>query len=240
MNSSNPFTQDLGSFSVASQPEQVRAAFIRRTYAHVAAALFIFTGVCAAIVNSPLAEPITRLMLGNQFSWLIVLAAFMVVSWLANKWAMSDTSQGMQYLGLGVYVVAQALIFTPLLFIANTYYPGIIVQAGFLTVILFLGLTLIAFTTKKDFSFLGGILKIGFMVALGVIVCGILFQFTLGIVFSAVMIALAGGSILYNTSQIQYHYNPAQHVAAALSLFASVALLFWYILQLLMSLQGRD
>lgn len=240
MNSSNPFTQDLGSFSVAAQPEQVRAAFIRRTYTHVAGALLVFAALCAAIIHSPIAEPITRTLLGSQFSWLIVLGAFMAVSWIANKWAFSATSAGTQYAGLGLFIAAEAIIFTPLLFIANSYYPGIIVQAGFLTIILFLGLTLIAFTTRKDFSFLGGILKIGFLVALGVIVAGILFGFNLGIFFSAIMIVMAAGSILYNTSQIQYHFNPTQHVAAALSLFASVALLFWYILQLLMSLQGRD
>ena len=49
------------------------------------------------------------------------------------------------------------------------------------------------------------------------------------------MIVLASGSILYNTSAIMYHYAPGQHVAASLSLFASVALLFWYVLRLFMS-----
>lgn len=76
-------------------------------------------------------------------------------------------SQGQQYLGLGLFVVAEALIFLPLLLMANLMVPGgeLILQAGIITAALFLGLTLIAFTTKKDFTFLGGILKMGFIVA---------------------------------------------------------------------------
>jgi len=49
------------------------------------------------------------------------------------------------------------------------------------------------------------------------------------------MVILAAGSILYNTSNIIHHYNTQQYVAASLSLFASVALLFWYLLQIFMS-----
>jgi FtsH-binding integral membrane protein len=236
----NPSTSDLGAFSVAAQSEAVRTTFIRRTYAHLAGAIAVFALLCTAILQSSLAETITATLLGSSMGWLIVLGAFMLVAWVANSWALNATSMGKQYAGLGLYVVAEAIIFTPILYIADNYYPGVIAQAGFLTVILFLSLTMIAFTTRKDFSFLGGVLKIGFLIAIGVIVCSLLFGFHLGTFFSAVMIAMAAGSILYNTSQIQYHYRTNQYVAASLSLFASVALLFWYVMQLLMSLSRGD
>jgi FtsH-binding integral membrane protein len=141
----------------------------------------------------------------------------------------------MQYIGLSVYVVAQALIMLPLLMIANGMENGVIAKAGLVTVAMVLGLTLIAFTTRKDFSFLGGMLKIGGMVALGVIVASFFLPITLGTWFSAAMILFASGSILYSTSNIMYHYRTTQHVAASLSLFAGVALLFWYVLRLFMS-----
>jgi FtsH-binding integral membrane protein len=48
------------------------------------------------------------------------------------------------------------------------------------------------------------------------------------------MVAFAGAAILYETSNILHHYRPNQHVAASLSLFASVALLFWYVLRIFM------
>jgi FtsH-binding integral membrane protein len=75
----------------------------------------------------------------------------------------------------------------------------------------------------------------GFFAATGLIVCAILFNFALGPIFIYAMIALACASILYNTSEILHNYRTTQYVAAALGLFASVILLFWYVLQLFMS-----
>ena len=54
------------------------------------------------------------------------------------------------------------------------------------------------------------------------------------------LLLLAAASILYNTSNILRIYNPNQHVAAALTLFASVALLFWYVLRILMGSSRRS
>jgi FtsH-binding integral membrane protein len=111
--------------------------------------------------------------------------------------------------------------------------------AGILTLLLFAGLTAVVFTTRKDFSFMGSILKIGGFIAIGLIVCGAIFGFELGLVFSGAMVLLAGGAILYDTSKILLHYRTDQHVGAALELFASVALLFWYVLRIVMSLTRR-
>ena len=81
------------------------------------------------------------------------------------------------------------------------------------------------------------ILTIGGFVALGVIVASIIFGFSLGIIFSAIMVLFASVAILYDTSQVLHHYRTDQHVAASLALFASVTLMFWYVLRLIMSLQ---
>ena len=68
----------------------------------------------------------------------------------------------------------------------------------------------------------------------------IVFGFSLGLLFSGAMVIIASISILYNTSNVLHRYNPQQHVAAALSLFASVALLFWYILRIFMGSSRRS
>ncbi|MFP6896628.1 MAG: Bax inhibitor-1 family protein [Roseibacillus sp.] len=231
-------------YVVAEAPVDVRATFIRKTYAHLAGAIAAFVALEFLLFQIPGIEKIVMTMMGGRFSWLFVLGGFMVVSWLANKWAMSSTSMGMQYAGLGIYVVAEAIIFLPLLLIAAhpqfLNQPQIIGQAAIITGALFGGLTLIAFTTKKDFSFLGGILKMGFFVAMGLIVASIFMGFNLGLLFSGAMILLASISILYSTSNIIHHYGTTQYVAAALGLFASVALLFWYVLRILMAFSGRD
>ncbi len=231
-------------YVVAEAPADVRATFIRKTYAHLAGAIAAFVALEFLLFQIPGIEKMVMTMMGGRFSWLFVLGGFMVVSWLANKWAMSSTSMGMQYAGLGIYVVAEAIIFLPLLLIAAhpqfRNQPQSIGQAAIITGALFGGLTLIAFTTKKDFSFLGGILKMGFFVAMGLIVASIFMGFNLGLLFSGAMILLASISILYSTSNIIHHYGTTQYVAAALGLFASVALLFWYVLRILMAFSGRD
>ncbi len=208
-----------------------RASFIRKTYFHLAGAVLLFIVLEAALLASPLAAGFTALLAGNNLLWLLVLGAFVGVSFLADSWARSSTSSTMQYIGLGLYVLIEAIILMPLLFIAQ-----IIPQAAVLTLALFSGLSLIALTSNADFSFLRGALVIGGFAALGVIIASMIFGFGLGAWFSGAMIVFAGGSILYETSNVQRHYRTDQHVAAALSLFASLALLFWYILRFLMDI----
>jgi FtsH-binding integral membrane protein len=172
-------------------------------------------------------------MLGT--SWLLVLGGFMIASWLATRAAHTARSRGAQYLALDGFVLAEAIIFLPLLVIADLYAPGAIPSAGLVTMLGFSGLTAIAFITRKDFSFLGGLLRWAFIVALVAIVAGVIFGFQLGTWFSVGMVGLAGAAILYDTSNVIHHYPEDRYVAAALQLFASVALMFWYVLQLFLS-----
>lgn len=214
-----------------------RGQFIRRVYFHLAGAILAFAAIEAALLMSPIAMPVVKLMVGGNYSWLVVMGLFMGISWLADKWASSDTSKPMQYLGLAVYVVAMAVVTMPLMALALIQAPNIIPMAVCITAALTLGLTAVVMMTKTDFSFLRGALVIGGFVALGVIVASIVFGFELGILFSAIMVVFAGAAILYHTSAIFQNYRTDQYVAASLSLFASIALLFWYILRLLLSMR---
>jgi len=238
MESFNPYASP---YSVAQSPADTRTEFYQKTYLHLAGAIGVFILLEAALFSIPGIELKVLTML-QGFNWLLVLGLFMGVSWVANKWAVSDTSRSMQYAGLGLYIVAAAIIFFSI-FVVATYYTGqsgLVGQAGIITAALFAGLTFVAFTTKKDFSFLGGVLKISFFVALGLIVASMFMGFNLGLWFSGAMVLVAGCSILYQTSNIIHQYRPDQYVAASLGLFASVALLFWYVLQILMSLSNND
>ena len=222
-------------YTVAGAVPTERAGFIRRTYGHLALAILAFVGLEYVILQQPWVESMAMKMTGGM-SWLLVLGAFMVVSWIANKWAMSDTSRGMQYLGLGLFIVAEAFIFLPILYIAvNFSDKDVIPKAALVTLFIFAGLTSAVFITKKDFSFLRSFLVIGGFIAMGIIVCGILFGFNLGTWFAGAMAIFASVAILYSTSNVMKHYRTDQHVAAALSLFSSVALLFWYILRIFMA-----
>jgi FtsH-binding integral membrane protein len=214
-----------------------RSQFIVRTYNHLFGAIVAFTAIEFGLFTSGVAESIARAMLGTN--WLFVLGAFMATSWLASRVANTSTSKPAQYAALGAYVVLEALIFVPLLFVANHYAPGAIQTAGIITMLGFAGLTGIAFATRKDFSFLRGIVMFGGIMALVAIVAGGIFGFQLGTFFSVAMVGLAGAAILYDTSNVLHHFPEDRYVGAALQLFASVALMFWYVLRIVMSMNRR-
>jgi len=221
---------------VAAIGVDARASFINRTYNHLMGAIALFTLIEVGLFESGLAQSITQVLLSG--SWLIVLGAFMVVGWLASRVALTSESKGAQYAALAGFVVAESIIFAPMLWLANQFAPGAIQSAAVVTLIGFAGLTAVAFITRKDFSFLRGMLMWGGVVALLAIVGGAVFGFQLGTWFSVAMIGFAGTAILYDTSNVLHHFPEDRYVGAALQLFASVALMFWYVLRLFMA--SRD
>jgi len=226
--------------SAAESAASDRAAFVRRVYMHLAGAVLLLIGLTATLLNTVDHRTVLQLMFGTSWSWLVVMGLFMGAGFVAQMWARSRTSPALQYMGLGLYVFAWAVVMLPLMIVASAYQPEVIPQAGVMTAAVFGGLTLAVFVTRKDYTFLGPVLAVGSMIALGVIVAGILFGFTLGLFFSFAMVALVAGYILYDTSNVMLHYPTDMHVAAALELFADVAMLFYYIVTILMRLNSRD
>lgn len=240
MNFDNPYAVSADSHVAALAEKSERAAFIQRTYSHLAAAVVAFVmleGLLLSIFPAEVLLEKLRPLIGG-YGWLLFLGGFMVVSWVARSWADSGKSVTMQYAGLGLYVVAEAIIFLPMMALATIIDPSIPMNAGIITAIVFAGLTAMVFLTGTDFSGLGKYLWIGGLAAMGMIVASIFIGFSLGIFFSGAMVLLASGYILYDTSNIMRHYRTDQHVAASLALFASVALLLWYVVQILISLRN--
>ncbi|MDB9529502.1 Bax inhibitor-1 family protein [Oscillatoria sp. CS-180] len=224
--------------TVAQAPPSDRALFIRRTYTHLAGAIAAFIAIEYILFTTGIAGAITNMLAGSRFVWLAILGGFALLGWFARSLIARAKSGEQEYLGLGIYIVAEAIIFAPILYIA-AYVVGndVLPIAVALTLLLFAGLTAIAFTTRRDFSFLRGFLTVGGFVALGLIVCSVIFGFTLGLIFSGAMVIFASAAILYDTSKVMHHYSTTQHVVAALELFASVALLFWYVLRIVMAMR---
>jgi hypothetical protein len=230
-----------------------RLRFIRLTYLHLLGAILVFAGVEYLLMKNEtifmkVSVPILEFALGGgRYNWLAFLGIFMVVGYLADYWARAASSKALQYAGLGLYAVAEAVIFLPLLFIAELKAAEIAAKSGqdvhlirdsaILTIALFSALTASVLITKKDFSFLRSGLMMGSAAALGIIVLAIVGGFNLGLVFSIAMVILAAGYVLYYTSQVLAHYHPGQHVAAALALFSAIALMFWYIIRIMMKLR---
>jgi len=221
---------------VAQATKQEQATFYKKTYLNLALGIVAFVVLETIFLRiDPLVE--FMLSLTQGYLWLVLLGGFMGITFVAQKMAYNNVAKSKQYLGYFLYILAEALIFIPILYIAIVYTGSLalLTQAVVITGSLFLGLTFIVFSTKADFSFLRSILTIGFFLALGTIAAGLIFGFDLGLWFSVAMVVLASGSILYDTYQIKNNFATDQYVPAALSLFASLMLLFWYILRLLMS-----
>ncbi len=216
---------------------EARSKFIERTYIHLAGAIAVFVLLSAGFQLIPgIDEMVFNLLMISEYSWLAVMGAFIVVSYVADSWAKGSRSAGMQYAGLGLYTVAEAVIFLPMIILARQFIGAEgIMTAGGVTLAMFAGLTAYVFVTKKDFSFMRGMLSILAVGSLGLIVASVIFGFQLGLAFSVGMVVLACGYILYYTCNVLHHYRINQHVAAALALFSAVALLFWYILRIFMS-----
>ncbi len=241
----NPYAVSNDSQLAAHAEVSERTAFIQRTYMHLAAAIVGFVVLEGIILTAfppqVLLDKLAPLLQG--WGWLVVLGAFMGVSWLARSWADSGSSRGLQYAGLTLYVVAEAVLFLPLMAVSLWIdrSGAIPMQAGIVTGIVFGGLTAMVFLTRADFSWLGRYLFLAGLAAMAIIVVGMFIPggFSLGLFFSGAMVVLAAGYILYDTSNILHRYKTDQHVAASLALFASVALLFWYVMQILMSMRDE-
>lgn len=246
--SGNPYA-NFGDTTVAEAVPAARVDFIRKTYTHLAMAIYALAALEWAYFQTGIAEKFGQFLLGAPMGMLIMLGAFLVTGWIARSWAESDTSIGMQYGGLSLYVLAESIFLMPFLWIAQNYTMNlegvgevnVIGAAAVATLLIFGGLTAIAWFSGADFSFMRAGLGIAGMAAFAAIVVSFIFPgFILGTWFSVGMILLASAYILYDTSNVMHHYRPGQHVAASLALFASVALLFWYVLRLFLAFSSDD
>jgi FtsH-binding integral membrane protein len=221
----SPYSMPVGELSA-----EVRGSFLVRVYSQLALAILLFVGIEVWFFQSGIAQAIVGAF--SSVHWLLILGGFMLLSWLATFLAQPTVSRPLQYLGLVFYVMLQAVITVPLLDLANQTAPGTIASAAQATLGGFFLLTGVVVVTRKDFSFLRTFLVWGGIFAMGVIVCAVLFKFDLGTWFSVAMVLLAGGSILHTTSAVMRDYPENADLAAAIQLFAGVALMFWYVLRL--------
>lgn len=239
----NPYALSSGGSAAMFAEESERMGFIRRTYAHLTGAILALVALETALfatVPANTMEAMVGKMLGG-WGWLLVLGAFMAVSWVARMWATSGASRTVQYAGLGLYVVAEAVILLPLLYIAIRLDPKIPLTAALITAITFVGLTVFVMTTRVHLAGWGKYLAMAGFAGMGLIVASIVMGgFSIGILGCGFFVALACGYILYDTSNVLHHYQTSQYVAASLALFSSVVLLFWYVLRIVMMFSSDD
>ncbi len=221
---------------IADASEFARASFYRKTYGLTAAAFVCWAVLEYLLFATGLAVPIVNVTLGGgRWGWLVVLGVYWLGVTLAQKMA-NDFSVAKQYVGLGIYVVLEALIFVPLIAVVcvrtDQYLNDILLPAGLATLLLIAGLSAVVFMSKTDFSFLRQFVIMASFLAVAAIVVFTIFNIAAGSIFAVAMIVLMSAAILWQTWQIKNTMSEGQHVAAAAICFGSFMTLFWYVIQL--------
>lgn len=209
-----------------------RARFLQRTYTWLLGGILGFCAVLGAYGQVPIVtQAANALAVSPLLTIVLLLGMAFGVHAIAEK-------HPINILGYVVYVVFFGLLIAPFVAYANLQSANVVTQASMITAITFLGLTIYVFTSGKDFSFLGGALRMGLFALIGVALAGMLFGFHLGVWYSVAGALLFCGYILYDTSAILHHYPTTAHISAAIVLFTDVVLLFKHILFILLS--SRD
>ena len=218
-----------------------RGDFIIRVYQHLLGAIAAFVAIEALLFATGIAEMIFNFVAASGgIGWLAILGAFMVGQMIVGNAAADILNPSKQYSALFGMALLEALLFAPFLYYTFSYDGGgtTVAAAALITAFGFAGLSIIAFVTRKDLSFLRPMIMFGGFGAIGLILAATFFGLSLGIWFSVAMIALAGASILYQTQSVIRTYPQQAHVAASLALFSSVMMLFWYVLRLVSQLRN--
>ncbi len=221
---------------VSSLAVEDRSEFIWKCYAHVVGAIFALIAVEYYLFTSGVAGAIAGTMMQSPIA---VMIGFVGLSWAAGHMAHRLESTAAQYAAFAAFVVLWAIMFVPILGMAMVYGQqrgvNIIEDAALVTVFGCAALIATVMITRKDFSFLRGVMVWGFFIAIGLVVASLALGFHLGTWFSVGMIGFAGVAVLYDTSNIMHHYPQDKYVAASMALFASIAMMFFYILRLFMN-----
>ena len=204
-----------------------RLSFIRKVYAlFFVATLFAIGGVWLGFAFPPLMIAAAN----HPF-----IALFVMIGAVMGAQAVRHV-RGVNLLALFGFTTLTGLIISPLMYIVGRENPSSILQAGVLTVGIFGGLTAYVFISKRDFSFLRGMVTTGLIV---VVLAALLNMFlgssALGFAVAAASLLLFAGFVLYDTSNIIRRYPTNEYVAGALSLYLDAFNIFLALIRILNS-----
>lgn len=225
----NPFAYSSQSLTVADSPVEVRMEFIRKTYT-----LFLAGILCALVAGTICLNSAPVFSLAATILRTPILAIALLFGLTLGAQAVSHI-EGINYAALFGFTAFIGFLFAPILRMYEISAPGIVMQAAVLTVITFSALTAYVFVTKKDFSFMGGMLFVGMILLVLGGLANVFFFRNAGVSYymAWVTLFLFSGYVLYDTSQIIHKYDSRGYVSAALSLFLDFFNMFMAILRIL-------
>ena len=218
-------------YAVARPAPSVLATnkLIRNTYILLSLTL-LFSALTAGIsivLNLPSMGML--ITLGGYFGLLFLTSALRNSAWgLAAVFALTG------FMGLTLGPMLNAY----LQFYSNGGQLVMLALGG--TGVIFLGLSGYALTTRQDFSFMGGFVMVGILVAFLMGICAVIFSIPgLALAVSSIFILLMSGLILYQTSEM-IHGGESNYIMATITLYVAIFNLFTSLLHLLGAFAGRD
>lgn len=214
--------------AVAAESVDVRARFVSAVYG------LLTISIISAIAGA----------------WLS--AATGVKTWVFQNWLLML----ILYIGavIGVYALRHKKPINMLMLYGFTFitglwigpvaymFPGATLNAGITTAVIFTGLTIYARTTKRDFSFMRGFLTTGLIAIIVMILLNMFFFQSSALSFgiSVAGVLIFSGFILYDTQMIMRRYPTNEYISATLSLYLDILNLFWFLLNIFISLSSNE
>jgi FtsH-binding integral membrane protein len=212
-------------FTAAEASVGDRIAFIRKVYSlFFVATLFAVGGALLGLAYTPL--------MAAALQHPIIIFILMIGGVMGAQ-AVRHVP-GVNLAALFGFTTLTGVIISPVLYVIGRTNPGSILQAGVLTVGIFGGLTAYVFISRRDFSFLRGMVTVGLVIVIGAALIN-LFVGSLGLGFaiSSAALLLFAGFVLYDTSNIIRRYPTNEYVAGALSLYLDAFNIFLALLRIL-------
>ena len=218
-------------YAVARPAPSVLATskLIRNTYILLSLTLLFSASTAGVSIVLNLPSMGLLITLGGYFGLLFLTSALRNSAWgLAAIFALT----GFMGLTLGPFLNAY------LQFFSNGGQLVMLAFGG--TGVIFLGLSGYALTTRKDFSFMGGFLMVGILVAFLMGICAVLFSMpAMAMAVSAIFILLMSGLILYQTSEM-IHGGETNYIMATITLYVAIYNLFTSLLHILAMFAGQE
>ena len=209
-----------------------RATLVRRTY------LLVFASVIVTIIGTGLAMTQEALLVSAARHPFITMILAMIPLWMAMK-SRDSAPRALGFVFLINMVMGVAI--APVIYVYSRNDPGIVGQAGLLTLSTFAVLTLYAWVSRRDFSAWGSFLVIGVWVLMGTMLLNAFFgNATGGLWIAAVGVVLFSGLLVFDTWRLRNVYGPDDYVPAAVNIYLDLLNMFLFILQLLGGGRNRN
>lgn len=215
-------------YASASQQSVLQTNKVLRNTYMLLAMTMAFSAVCAGVAMAVGISPLMSLVM--------TIGAFITLFVVQRK---AESASGIYWVFAFTGLMGASLGYT-LNFYLGVAGPGLIMQALGSTALVFFALSGYALTTKKDFSFLGGFLIVGLLVAIVASIANIFFAIpAVSLAISAAIVFIMSGFILFDTSRI-INGGETNYIRATVSLYLNIYNLFVSILHLLGAFGGDD